>query len=147
MTDHPHWPDEPAGPEAMLRKGEKGDKGEPGQGMTAGARHAFVTLAVIMFVLTAAVLITGVRQINAFNTQETQIRAALHSQCAAEKSIGDLARLHVTVNPVTHKASKQLLGIISAHRVAWRGLGCTGRLDAASPSFMHWTHLYHLPES
>lgn len=141
MTDKPNWPPEPRGMEALWR-GDKGDQGIQGAqgkpGMTRATRRAFLMLTALILGVALAGLLIGVRAYDGLQQQTRQ-------QCGADRSIGDLARLHVTVNPATHKASKQLLGIIAAHRMAWGRLGCPGHLAAASPSYEQWTVTYQLP--
>lgn len=139
----------------MFHKGERGDKGDPGApGITTGAKHAFITLSIIIFALAAMALFIGVRQVLQTNHQEAQIALnqarigkALRAQCGADKSIGDLAAAKVVPVPTTHKASKVGIQIISANRAAWRGLGCPGHLAKSSPSFVKWAGFYKLPAS
>ena len=115
------------------RRGEKGDTGAPG--MTAGARHSFIFLTVLIFLIAGAALIVGVREIGGL---QAQIRA----EC---KFDGDIGTFPVTINSATGKASLLGVAIVSDARVAWHGHGCTGQIPAAAPSFIRWARYYHLP--
>lgn len=123
--------------------GVKGDKGEPG--MTRAARRAFLMLTALILAIAMAGLLIGVRAYSGLQNQQARDHHRVLAQCGADRSIGDLAHLRVSVSPATHDASKAVLGIIAAHRAAWTRLGCPGRLATASPSYRHWAALYSLP--
>jgi hypothetical protein len=134
-----------AGAEALFtgKKGDTGDtgdtgeRGERGEGITVGALRAVIFL--FMFASLVGV----------FNLWWTsrQVGAQHHSVIAQCKFDYDLSGLPVTLNPATGKPSLLGVQIVSDSRVAWRGLGCPGRLAPPAPSFARWARYYHLPAS
>jgi hypothetical protein len=121
--------------------------------MTPGAAHAAAFLAGGVLILGALAVTYAAREVagihkaqNQLHQQQAALARAQERQCKYWLDLGNAAAIPVTVNPVTHKASKLGIAIVSDSREAWAGNpNCTGRLAKPSPSFKHWAAVYHLP--
>ena len=107
----------------------------PREGMTGGARRAIVVLFLLTCLLAGLNLLFTVRQVAA-------VQDALIASCEFDS---DLGTAPITVVPPAKKAGLLGVKIVSDARVAWRGLGCPGKLAPPGKGFVHWAHYYGLP--
>ena len=110
---------------------------EPATAMTRGARRAIVVLFGLVVLLAGANLLFTVRQVAA-------VHDALVASC---KFDSDLGTAPIAVVPPAKKAGLLGVKIVSDARVAWRGLGCPGKLAPPGEGFVKWARYYHLPVS
>jgi hypothetical protein len=103
--------------------------------MTAGARHAIISLFIFAVFIGVASGAFTLRQVD-------QVRQIARAQCKFDAHVGAAP---IVVSPATHKASLLGVQIVSDARQAWYGLGCPGRLEPPAPSFVRWAKAYHLP--
>jgi hypothetical protein len=103
--------------------------------ITAGAVRAVLTLFLITLALFGVSLLFTARAVNS-------VRQQARAECRFD---ADLGGAPVAASPATGKPSLLGVTIVSDARVAWRQLGCTGRLPAADPSFIKWARYYRLP--
>jgi hypothetical protein len=107
--------------------------------MTAGARRGLAYLVILGVAVNGASLWLGARAIG-------DLRAAVRTECAASRDIGDLAHGHLANDPKTGHPSRILINYIAHNRAVFYGLpGCPGHLESPSPQFTHWAKVYHVP--
>lgn len=102
--------------------------------MTSGARRGLLFLLVLGVLVNGGAYYLSARSVDTLRTEQ-------QASCRFDADIGGA--------PVASQkgVKPSLLGvsIVSDARVAWHGLHCPGRLQAADPSFVKWAKHYRLP--
>lgn len=109
----------------------------PGERMTRGARHAFLTLAAAgVLVAAAAPTFTVVYA----NMTADQLRVQLQASCGFAHDLG------TATLPAAPRPSRFGVSLVVDARAQWRALHCPGELPVP-PGLARWAAFYHLDGS